>query len=195
MTTDFQFDVTRQIDPYVLVEGPMDSEQATAPESKHCPVVKAGSDAARIAEAIARLMQWSKESDAHPHYGGHHSPDYYKEIAGEGTSEFEFDIVGCALGLLDDPTGWNLFFNGGEYDHKTGAWVRKPDPSSVPVSVITISDLKAKLDMHIREHGLSEVLIWEFLADPHSRARNEQAWRRLPLEEKIKCFRKQDQEN
>jgi hypothetical protein len=169
------FDPNAKSDQYMTIEGPA-SAQVVAPSRADL------SPADRIAAARERAIQIQKESYDGT-YGVEVGPGYFKDYAGDGTSEFEADILMMTLALLEVPkymTG-NWCNPGGHYDRRTGAWMF--GSFGVPLQAI-----RAVVDDRVRELGLSDVLIAEYFGERHGVA-EDQVFRRLSFADRIGKFR------
>ena len=151
--------------PFISIEGPTDQAPRTAKES---PVTKQSrvvnhTDADRLVSAKAQCIARSKASSADPNYGFGHAPSYWQDFAGLDTSEYRFDHSMFLLGFLHDPKFEYLSHNyrDGDYNRQTGVWTRG-------TSSVSIQELKNALAKRIAELEISEVLIFEYLAVPHS---------------------------
>jgi hypothetical protein len=151
--------------PYISIEGPTDNAPRTAkaePITKPSRVVNQ-TDADRLVSAKAQCIARSKANSADPNYGSHTHQSYWQDFAGSETSAYRFDHLMFLLGFLKDPKWEHLSHNyrDGDYNRRTGIWTRGDQQ-------ISIRDLKDALAKRIAELGISEVLLFEYLAIPHS---------------------------
>jgi len=159
------FDPHQQADVFMTVEASTGNVPRTAkaePITKPSRVVNQ-TDAARLFSAKAQCIARSKASSADPNYGFGHAPSYWQDFAGLETSEYRFDHLMFLLGFLKDLKWEHLSHNyrDGGYNRRTGIWTRGDVQ-------IPIQDLKDALAQRIVELGISEVLLFEYLAVPHS---------------------------
>ena len=170
--------------PFITIEGPTDQAPRTAkgsPVTKQSRVVNQ-TDADRLVSAKAQCIARSKENSADPNYGFGHAPSYWQDFAGSETSAYRFDHLMFLLGFLKDPKWEHLSHNyrDGDYNRRTGIWTRGDQQ-------ISIQDLKDALAKRIVELMISEVLIFEYLAVPHSWQEDRQFYG-LSFDERMRKF-------
>jgi hypothetical protein len=146
-------------------------------------IAKSQTDDARIADAKARLMARSKANSADPIYGSHTHQSYWQDFAAPETSAYMFDQLMFQLGFLEDPKWEYLSHNyrDGNYNRRTGIWTRGDQQ-------ISIQDLKDSLAQRIAELSISEMLLAEYLAVPHSWQEDKAFWN-LSFEERMLRFK------
>lgn len=174
------FDPHKRADIFVVTEGSTDRHR-TAKESpvakrSHFATTEAVSDANRIALAKARAMQRSKDTNpVGGEYGFDYPPSYYEDgAAGPETSSYAVHHLLFGLYLLADPKFTRISLNfesNGNYDKRTGILHFNGEPD------ISIQEVKAAYVARIAELGLSEVLIEEFMAEPHAWREYQAFWR------------------
>ena len=170
--------------PFISIEGPTDHAPRAAKES---PVTKQShaakqTDADRLVSAKERCIARSKANSADPNYGFGHAPSYWQDFAGSETSAYRFDHLMFLLGFLKDPKWEHLSHNyrDGNYNSRTGVWTRGDVQ-------IPIQDLKDALAKRIVKLMVSEVLIFEYLAVPHS-WQEDQRFYGLSFDERMRKF-------
>ena len=153
------FDANSKVDLFMVIEPPTDREPETVSKSR--PVVAGLSDADRIASAKCQIVERSKASNAPGNfYGFHYGPKHFQDSDGPETSMHHFELVVFLLQLL----------------------------AAAPAPHATLAEMKAKLEGRIRELGLSEPLIWEWLAEPLSPTDDRAFWQKS-FDERIAQFK------
>ena len=170
--------------PFISIEGPTDNARRTAkaePITKPSRVVN-HTDADRLVSAKAQCIARSKANSADPNYGFGHAPSYWQDFTGPETSAYLFDQLMFQLGFFEDPKWEHLSHNyrDGNYNSRTGVWTRGDVQ-------IPIQDLKDALAKRIVKLMVSEVLIFEYLAVPHS-WQQDQRFYGLSFDERMRKF-------
>jgi hypothetical protein len=125
------------------------------------PVANPQSDAARIAEAKARLITRERENNKHPLYSFQHDNEYWTSVAGEATSYSDAANWLFLAKLLETPILTRSQFSwSGSYDGRI-ALFQLSDCPPVP-----LTELKSAVKTRIRELGVSEAKLWERLCEP-----------------------------
>ena len=183
------YDPNKRADVFMTVEGPNDKSPRAAKESSvtkrsHVATTEVASDAERIVAAKARNLALVKENDLPgAEYGFQYPPEYFKDGCGVETSVYDFEHLFFILGFLQDPKFEYLSHNHGDgsYNSLTGVWTR----GDVQIS---IDGLKKAVAARIAELGISETLLLEHLAVPHS-AVEYQKFCNLSFESRMQKFR------
>lgn len=136
--------------------------ELSAPPKKRAvkPVTPAASrtDQERIAEARAKAILWSKNSNP---FGNHES--WWIDYAGENTSMWDAERWAMLAELLETQILKTFkYAMGNHYNTATGEYVSKAN-----VPFLTLPALKSAVRERIKELGLSEPLIWEWFSVPH----------------------------
>jgi hypothetical protein len=192
--TDFKFSPAAT--PQTQVEVALGSKFVDAPatrdaisrrknaEPKQPRVATTGvSDAERIASAKARHMARVKENNLPgAQYGFGYLPEYFKDGCGVETSTYDFNHLMFILGFLHDPKFEYLSHNhrDGDYNSFTGVWTGG-------TSSVSIQELKQAVAERIAALGISEVILLEHLAEPHSWQEDQQFYA-LSFDEKMSRF-------
>jgi hypothetical protein len=153
-------------------------------DRSHVARTEVASDAERIADAKARTKALVKENNLPgAEYGFDYLPEYFKDCSGPETSTYDFEHVFFVLRFLEDSKFLHLSLNhrDGSYNSLTGVWTRGDLKMS-------IGELKNAVQNRIRELGISEVLLAEYLAVPHGIVEG-RAFDNLSFEEKMNRFR------
>ena len=116
---------------------------------------------------------------------GFHGAGYWTDFAGSDTSNYDWDFW-ISVALLIELPLVDFVNLGGVYDHRKAEWMNgfmRGYPARVP-----IAELKKRVSDRIRELGLSDVRLFEFMAAPHSIA-EEVGDRGKTFDEKMSKFR------
>jgi hypothetical protein len=175
-------------DPTKPIEVAVDAIEANSK-----PPAEPAADQERIANARKNLIALSKSNNQD--IGFPHHADYWTDFAGPETSKFDFSHIAFLLNLLEEPKFGNLYLclDEGHFDFHLANWTRvratdwKFSHGETPNSA-TLAELKVALASRIKELGISEILLAEWMAIPLGIA-DDQAFDRLPFSEKMQTFR------
>jgi hypothetical protein len=118
----------------------------------------------RITNARAVAIQHDRASNADPTYGGLHHPAFFIDSNGHGSPWLARHILFMAQ-LINTPAGLidgKYLRDSQSFDPNTGVF----ESASSPLSLV---DLIAAFKLQIRELGLSQAMLEEWLATIHSR--------------------------
>ncbi len=144
-----------KIDPFIALE--------IATSTENSPIQSSQSEAARIGSAKVRAMRLCQNANLPGSgFGFGYSDEYYKDFCGPETSIWMCNTILFLLNFLEDSKFGNLWHKGdGRYDRLTGIW-------RCGAVQISIQELKAALAERITQLGISEALLWEYMAAPKS---------------------------
>jgi hypothetical protein len=115
---------------------------------------------------------------------------YYKDFAGPDTSEHWWDVLHAIVGLIHVPHHFTMgVFS---YDHKTAEGITTGE--GVRKIRIPIAELRAAIDTRITELKLTDYLVWEYVAEPHT-VSEDKIFYSLPFEDRIERFRAEESAN
>jgi hypothetical protein len=184
MSDKFEFDLSK---PIVPIEAPL--EPATALALK-----PPASDQERLASIRQKTIALSKETSVSTGFIKHAS--YYQDFAGPETSHWDFNHLTFLLNFLQDPKFGNLYhcLDEGHFSAIDANWTRvratqwKFSQGAVPPASVSLVELKAAFAARIKELGISEILLAEWMVIPLGIA-DDQAFYRLSFSEKMQTFR------
>ena len=154
-------------------------------DTRKTPTSFHGDPAARLAVAQQRIREHRFTEPGS--YQAFCADVYYKDFAGADTSEHWWDVLHAIVGLIHVPHHFTMgVFS---YDHKRGEG--KTTGEGVGKSRIPIAELGAAIDARIAELKLTDYLVWEYVAEPHTVA-EDNAFYSLPFEDRIKRFRAEE---
>jgi hypothetical protein len=111
-------------------------------------------------------------------------PVYYNDFAGPDTSEHWWDVLHAIVGLIRVTHHFTMgVFS---YDRMKGEGLTTGE--GVGKSRVPIAELRAAIDARITELKLTDYLVWEHVAEPHT-VGEDKAFHSLPFELRIRRFR------
>ena|ERR1700730_10456410 len=152
------FDPKRKAEIVLTDEAPRTTKELKQPR------VANQTDAERIAAVKARMKASCKARNLPgAQYSFEYRPEYFQDYIGPETSTYDFEHLFFMLSFLEDPK-WRLLscnHRDGNYNARTGIWTRGD-------LQISIGELKQAVAERIRELGISELLLTEYLAESRS---------------------------
>jgi hypothetical protein len=184
--SNFKFNPT-QVTPQTSVTVALEPKQSPVAQPVARPRPANQTDSERIASAKARSKASVKGNNLPgAEYGFDYPPEYFKDGCGVETSTYDFEHLFFILGFLQDPKFeyQSLNHRDGSYNSLTGVFTQGEFQ-------ISIRELKDAVAERIAELEISEVLLLEYLAEPHGHVEYQQ-FHNLSFYQQMQKFRRED---